>query len=454
MKAIEEITSQIQKVGLMEIDLEYFFLRAKCYFEVNKYKESIEDLNRFISKSAKNQNMNEAYVLRGNCYLKLGLLDEAKINADASKNKKLLNDLKPALNLIKDIESYKEKKEFRKALDLYKKLLSICESSVSLMIQAADCALLLGDEDEYNEISTSAVQMDSNNPELLLLRGRKFFCDVNYDFASRHFKRCAQTASSNSNLCSKYLRQTREYEKLQTNFNVSISENNYDAADSIINQSLVVAEAACAAASSLYFNSKNMKVKLLIAQKRYKEALSYASELIRTYPNSSLLYLERGKLNYLLGDKDNSAKDYQTAVKIDPYCREAEEGLRSLAKDREDEKNVDYYKLLNLSRSASASQIKEAYRKAARVWHPDRFSDPVEKKEAEKNMRRINRAWDILSDPEKKRMYDQGIDPDNPQVSNNYNNEDHYQDFHNPFEQFGFGRRVIINNGRRVVINL
>ena len=47
--------------------------------------------------------------------------------------------------------------------------------------------------------------------------------------------------------------------------------------------------------------------------------------------------------------------------------------------------------------------------------HPDRYKEPEEKKKAEDMMKKINIAYEVLSDPQKKQMYDQGYDPEHPE---------------------------------------
>jgi molecular chaperone DnaJ len=64
----------------------------------------------------------------------------------------------------------------------------------------------------------------------------------------------------------------------------------------------------------------------------------------------------------------------------------------------------DYYEVLGVSRDASGDQIKSAYRKAALKWHPDR--NPGNKEEAEENFRMASEAYTILSDPQKRPVYD------------------------------------------------
>lgn len=65
---------------------------------------------------------------------------------------------------------------------------------------------------------------------------------------------------------------------------------------------------------------------------------------------------------------------------------------------------IDYYKILEIDKNAGADDIKKAYRKLARKFHPD--LNPTDK-EAHKKFQQINEANEVLSDPEKRKKYDQ-----------------------------------------------
>ncbi len=64
----------------------------------------------------------------------------------------------------------------------------------------------------------------------------------------------------------------------------------------------------------------------------------------------------------------------------------------------------DYYEVLGVSRTAAVEEIKSAYRKAALKWHPDR--NPENKADAEVNFRECTEAYSVLSDPQKRQLYD------------------------------------------------
>jgi len=108
---------------------------------------------------------------------------------------------------------------------------------------------------------------------------------------------------------------------------------------------------------------------------------------------------------------------------------------------------MDYYETLGLKRGASEADIKKAYRSMAMKHHPDRGGD-------EKKFKEISAAYEVLSDPQKKQMYDMGVDPRNQNQGFGFHNQGPFE-FHfgsNNFEDvfnnfgFGFGQRPMRRN--------
>ncbi|XP_015681515.1 dnaJ homolog subfamily B member 8 [Crotalus tigris] len=68
---------------------------------------------------------------------------------------------------------------------------------------------------------------------------------------------------------------------------------------------------------------------------------------------------------------------------------------------------VNYYEVLGLNQNASQEDIKRAYRKLALKWHPDK--NPYNKEDAEKKFKAVAEAYEVLSDPQKRCLYDRPV---------------------------------------------
>jgi len=115
---------------------------------------------------------------------------------------------------------------------------------------------------------------------------------------------------------------------------------------------------------------------------------------------------------------------------------------------------MDYYSLLGVNKGATADEIKKAYRKASMKYHPDRGGD-------EAQFKKVNEAYDTLSDPQKKQIYDMG---GNPNQQGGFGGNGHGGDpfefhfnsgnFDDIFGGFGFGRRQARNKSVNIVVTV
>ncbi|HLZ11787.1 MAG TPA: molecular chaperone DnaJ [Candidatus Acidoferrum sp.] len=107
----------------------------------------------------------------------------------------------------------------------------------------------------------------------------------------------------------------------------------------------------------------------------------------------------------------------------------------------------DFYEVLGVAKTASSEEIKGAYRKAALKWHPDR--NPENKEVAEVNFRECTEAYSVLSDGEKRQVYDTY---GHAGLSSSGGATDFsgtiFQDFHDIFGDF-FGFEDVLGGGRR-----
>jgi len=102
----------------------------------------------------------------------------------------------------------------------------------------------------------------------------------------------------------------------------------------------------------------------------------------------------------------------------------------------------DYYEILGVSRDASPEEIKKAYRKLALQYHPDKHP-PEKRKWAEEKFKEISEAYEVLMDPEKRRLYDtyghEGVSPTFREGGFTWQDFSHFDDLQDIFRDLGFG---------------
>ena len=102
------------------------------------------------------------------------------------------------------------------------------------------------------------------------------------------------------------------------------------------------------------------------------------------------------------------SQEYKKVLEMDEHSKEGREGLAQAEKLYKRSKEIDYYKLLNISRSANQREIKRAYHKLAVEYHPDK--NPDDRDEAEIKFKAVAQAYEVLSDDDMRRKYDAGED--------------------------------------------
>jgi len=121
--------------------------------------------------------------------------------------------------------------------------------------------------------------------------------------------------------------------------------------------------------------------------------------------SSRVLFAEALLLNEAY---EEAIAEYKKVIEMDEHSKEAREGLQQAEKLYKRSKEIDYYKLLNVSKSASSREIKRAYHKLAVEYHPDK--NPEDRDAAEIKFKAVAQAYEVLSDDDMRRKYDAGED--------------------------------------------
>ncbi|KAL7923165.1 hypothetical protein ACQKWADRAFT_290141 [Trichoderma austrokoningii] len=144
-----------------------------------------------------------------------------------------------------------------------------------------------------------------------------------------------------------------------------------------------------------------------------KHADKYCDEAIQLKEDSFWALLHRGKTLLKKEEFEAAIQALESAANAHPDKRDKVNPILNKAQiELKRSKTKDYYKVLGVANDADERQIKSAYRKASKQYHPDKaHKQGITKEEAEKKMQGINEAYEVLSDPELRARFDRGDDP-------------------------------------------
>lgn len=140
----------------------------------------------------------------------------------------------------------------------------------------------------------------------------------------------------------------------------------------------------------------------------YNGALQDCDFAINNGVTSAKIFARRSRIQEQLERFDDAVRDMQRAAEQD---KQFENELRQLQVRAKRSKRKNYYKVLGLPQNESNQDtIKRAYKKGCLQWHPDKWAhaSEEEKTHAEREFKEVGEAFGVLSDPQKKRMYDSG----------------------------------------------
>lgn len=165
-----------------------------------------------------------------------------------------------------------------------------------------------------------------------------------------------------------------------------------------------------------------------LALREAAAAIAECTAALAADPSYVDALLRLGDAHMLAEQYDEANRAYGKVRAAHPQNQEAARGQEHAQRMIKAASRKDYYKILGVPRSASTADINRAYRTLAREWHPDKWTDPVEKEAAEAKFHDLATGKEILTDADKRRRYDAGEDVESPQ-----------QQHHNPFQHFQQG---------------
>ena len=391
--------------------------KGTCEKCLKNYKQAIKDYKKALELNPKNtKNLNRL----ASVYLIVGNFGEAKIIQQKALNLEPNNSvykdqMKVIEKVIEDEEKMKEKIREQK----YDDAEEICKRIIEKVPEFSDLKkdyikILLENvkiQDALAYIGQKVTAEDKmRDEEFNYLTALTLYFDGQYDKAKKLLNIIKQT--NNNEKITDLIKKVSEIESVKNKANELFKQKKYEEA---IEEYTKVLEFD---PQNKKFNSLILANRALCYQKLNKntEALRDSNQSIKLNPYYARGYVKRGNVYMELKMYDDAKADFQKAKDLDPSVSGVEGFLNDANKKAEKARKRDYYAILGIDRNASEHEIKKAYKKMAMKYHPDRNSESEEtKKMAEKKFIDVNDAYSVLSDPKKKSMYDQGVDPLNPE---------------------------------------
>ncbi|KAJ2899644.1 hypothetical protein IWW38_000888 [Coemansia aciculifera] len=421
-----------------------YFKRATTFLSVNKHASAIRDFTKAIELKP---DFEQAYYQRARAYLKEGSYDSAeedvgKIAGGNASLKTKSKELQDKIVLARDmnaasVRALAEKKydECAKAAD---QVIRISPLFTPMLKTRATCRVADGDiegacADLGKVVRIHAGDLDTQN----LLADLHFLALNEPSRGLNHVRACLKSDPDNKKCKATFTRLRaleRKLEKLEQdkgkgkwntcNRMVAPASGKggglLEEVDGMYAALILSADIPATVASKLANYLTGVACEGYTHTKNWDKALSHCGRLLEADPEDS------GALGHQFEALFESDQLDQAQITLSKLEQLLAAGSGNVDQQRMHERRVkleqkkrqaarkDYYKVLDVARDASQSEIKKAYRKLAHQWHPDRYRGDLPKEEVEKKMAEINQAHEVLANEEVRARYDQGHDPNDP----------------------------------------
>ncbi|KAH7393783.1 hypothetical protein DE146DRAFT_660013 [Phaeosphaeria sp. MPI-PUGE-AT-0046c] len=144
----------------------------------------------------------------------------------------------------------------------------------------------------------------------------------------------------------------------------------------------------------------------------HKKGTPYCLEALSINPTSLYGSLHKAQSELDKDEFEDAVRTLEAAKEHHQQSQKLHDLLNKAQTLLKRSKTKDYYKVLGVTRDADDRDIKRAYRKLSKLYHPDKASSQnMTPEDAQKKMASVNEAYEVLSDPELKERFDRGDDP-------------------------------------------
>ncbi|KAL0477152.1 Hsp40/DnaJ [Acrasis kona] len=385
--------------------------RAATYLQLKQYKEAAADATKATEIDPK---FAKGWFRLGQSNLQMGKMLEAKLSLqkalDITPNDKAvaaeLNNLQKITTYVEGGQNNLSQNKNEEALNQFNLALQLAPQSTALKLLRGRALIAVGKfSDAAKEAGIVLRDFDPSSSDAYFVRGKALYYDGSVENGLKHVNEALRMDPDNQ-ACLQFRKQLKSIENAKEDGNKSFKSGDYQDAIDKYAQAVQIDPLNKVLNSTIYCNLSTAATK----QGKHEDSVKYANSAIDLNPNNTKAYVRRADSNTTLGNHEDAMRDYQKACELDEGNASFKSKLRESQKAYKKAKRKDYYKILGIDKNADEDAIKKAYRKKALEWHPDKFQEEDEKKKAEEMFKDIGEAVSVLSDAQKRRRYDSGVD--------------------------------------------
>ena len=388
----------------------YYSNRAMCYMKINQLENALKDA---INSIQVEPSFFRGYSRASQCYLMMGELEKSKqalkkgINQveNGDKLRKELDDLKVTILHVQKMKSLIEKKNFSEAISSLEMVQDKCSEDDTLIIKKIELLCLANEVEEakkYTEKNETKLRnMVPTQFEIQMSHVSKFMNDI---VKSKKYAQIGLRNDPDNQTLQEIFKNVKRLERGKKEGNELFVGKEYEKA---INkyQEVVQIDSKAARFNAVLLCNKATCLKKL---DKKTEALKELKNALKIDPKYGKGYLKKGDLEEELGENEFAKMSYVKAKELDPSLN-IDSHLQRVTNKVNNTQKKDYYEVLGVKKTATEKEIKKAYMKLAKKWHPDRHTQNEEEKEqATKKFKEAVEANEVLSNPEKRKRYDIG----------------------------------------------
>jgi len=374
--------------------------RAFVLMNLNKNSDAVEDFSKVINLKP---DFYQAYVHRAKAYLKNCNLDEAEKDLKYAISKKgdneeyneLFDHVINAKSALKSLKKEKNKEEIINQLNI---VLNVCPRNLELRMKRADIYIEIGQTEQALGDLLKSTKLQPENTDVLLRLSKLHLSLGDVDDSLKDVKECLHRDPENKP-CKNIFKQLKKITRKKSSIEEDQRNNNWRSiVEKIDGENGFLEEADKLGALNLRQFARNTLCQAYIKEKKAELALKWCNKAIELDDKNINNYLNRGESFMLKEDYEQAIRDFNKAREFNPQNPQIMEKLQRAQKLMKLSKQKNYYKILNVPKTANKREIKKAYRKLAQQYHPDKYEGSMTKEQVQDKMSEINQAYEVLSD--------------------------------------------------------